>query len=120
MKKNISKDELYNLFSEYGYSDVSEDEITAVLKKLKEDEKASAAFHRAVRDNNRAKSAKKKERDLRTHQLCNIGGAVIKFYPALAELYPHELETLFEKILVDYDDTIPVIINDAIENRKSI
>ena len=106
MKKNISKDELYILFSEYGYSDVSEDEITAVLKKLKEDEKASAAFHRAVRDNNRAKSAKKKERNLRTHQLCNIGGAVIKFYPALAELYPHELEEcsqeLFETVRMLY------------------
>ena len=120
MKREISKNELQNIFREYGYSDVSEVEIEALLNKLKEDEKASAAFHRAVRDNNRAKSAKKKERDLRTHQLCNIGGAVIKFYPALAELYPHELETLFEKILVDYDDTIPVIINDAIENRKSI
>lgn len=118
--KELSSEQISELFREYGYEDVSDRDISSLLKKLKSDEKAAAGFHRAVRNNNRIKAAKQKERDARTHQLCNIGGAVIKYYPGLANLYPHELESLFEKILVNYDSDIPVIINDAITDRKTI
>ena len=89
-----------------------------ILKRLRKNTTEEANFHRAVRRANRAKTAAQKARDARTHQLCNIGGAILKFYPDLADLYPDELETLFDAIFT-FDPAIDAIVRSAIQNKKS-
>ena len=42
----------------------------------------------------------------------------MKFYPMLSELYPNELEQLFDEIF-NYDSEIDSMIHRAIENRKN-
>ncbi len=71
-----------------------------------------------MRAANRAKTTARKKRDARTHQLCNIGGAVLKFYPDLQFLYPNELEALFESVF-SFDPAIDNLVQNAIANRKN-
>ena len=56
---------------------------------------------------------------MRTHQLCNIGGAVVSFYPELAYLLQEELYNLFDKVF-HYDTGIDMVINYAITHRKAL
>lgn len=118
MRNRFSKDELKELFEDNGYGSLTDSDLETIMKQMKKNSKEEAKFHRAVRNANRAKADSKKKRTARTHQLCNVGGAVLKFYPMLSALYPNELELLFDKIF-NYDSEIDSIICHAIENRKN-
>ncbi|MBR4450518.1 MAG: DUF3847 domain-containing protein, partial [Clostridia bacterium] len=71
------------------------------------------------RAESRKKTKSKAERALRTHQLCNIGGAVVSFYPELAYLSQEELYNLFDKVF-HYDTGIDMVINYAITHRSNL
>ena len=114
----FSPEELRTLLEENGYVDLTDEDIQNILTWYRQRSKEEAAVHRTVRAANRAKTAAQKKRAARTHQLCNVGGAVLMYYPGLAELYPDELEALFEKVF-SFDPAIDAIVTGAIENRKS-
>lgn len=106
------------MLEENGYTDLTDEDIQNILTWYRKRSQEEAAVHRAVRAANRAKTAAQKKRAARTHQLCNVGGAVLMYYPGLAELYPDELEAVFEKVFT-FDPAIDAIVTAAIENRKS-
>lgn len=118
MQNQFTKVELRSLFEQNGYGFLTDPELEAIMRQMKKNAKEEAKFHRAVRTVNHAKTDSKKKRDARTHKLCNVGGAVLKFYPMLSELYPSELELLFDKIF-NFDSAIDMMIHYAIENRKN-
>ena len=118
MQYQFSKDELKKLFEENGYGSLNNSELETIMKQMRKNSKEEAKFHRAVRSANHAKADRKKKRAARTHKLCTVGGAVLKFYPMLSELYPNELEQLFDEIF-NYDSEIDSMIHRAIENRKN-
>ena len=104
---------------ENGYDRISDDQLERLLSILRKEEKAEAEIHRLNRAESRKKTKSKAERALRTHQLCNIGGAVVSFYPELAYLSPEELYNLFNKIF-HYEIGIEMCIEYAITHRKAL
>ena len=117
IKTPNNPNELLDVLRTKGYEPTRE-QLEEILRLLRKDEKAQAELHRLNRSESRKKTKSKAERAHRTHQLCNIGGAVVSFYPELAELMPDELYNLFDKIF-NYDFTIGQIIDLAIAHRKN-
>ena len=114
-----TKYELLQILRENGYDRISDDQLDRLLSILRKEEKAEAEIHRLNRTESRKKTKSKAERALRTHQLCNIGGAVVSFYPELAYLSPEDLYNLFNKIL-HYDTGIELSIEYAITHRSNL
>ena len=114
-----TKYELLQILRENGYDRISGDQLDRLLSILRKEEKAEAEIHRLNRAESRKKTKSKAERALRTHQLCNIGGAVVSFYPELAYLSPEDLYNLFNKIL-HYDTGIELSIEYAITHRSNL
>ena len=114
-----TKTELLQILRENGYDRISGDQLDRLLSLLNKEKKAEAEIHRLNRAESRKKTKSKAERALRTHQLCNIGGAVVSFYPELAYLSPEDLYNLFNKIL-HYDTGIELSIEYAITHRSNL
>ena len=114
----FSPEDLRTLLAEHGHTDLTDEDIENIVSRFRKNAQEEAFIHRTIRAANRAKTAAQKKRAARTHQLCNVGGAVLMYYPGLAELYPDELEAVFEKVFT-FDPAIDAIVTAAIENRKS-
>ena len=114
-----TKTELLQILRENGYDRISGDQLDRLLSLLNKEKKAEAEIHRLNRTESRKKTKSKAERALRTHQLCNIGGAVVSFYPELVYLSQEELYNLFDKVF-HYDAGIDMVINYAITHRKAL
>ena len=114
-----TKTELLQILRENGYDRISGDQLDRLLSLLNKEKKAEAEIHRLNRTESRKKTKSKAERALRTHQLCNIGGAVVSFYPELAYLSPEELYNLFNKIF-HYEIGIEMCIEYAITHRSNL
>lgn len=70
-------------------------ELSEIEKCLK---KKQQAENQLTRLKNKQHYLSQKERSRRTHQLCNIGGALAHFFPNLMELSREEIYDFVEKL----------------------
>lgn len=70
-------------------------ELSEIEKCLK---KKQQAKNQLARLKNKQRYLSQKERSRRTHQLCNIGGALAHFFPKLMELSRDEIYDFVEKL----------------------
>lgn len=72
-----------------------EDNITKIQKyELKKEQ----LEHQLARAENKERFLSKKERDRRTHQLCNIGGAVEHFFPEAKNMTREQFYNFMEHL----------------------
>lgn len=90
-------EEFEELITRAGFNP-DEIDIEKLERQLRKKEIAEAEKHRLQRTINRNKKRTKKERAERTHQLCNIGGAALMFFPELGKLPSNALEEFFDFI----------------------
>lgn len=64
-------------------------------------QKKQQAENQLARLENKQRYLSQKERSHRTHQLCNIGGALAHFFPKLMDLSREEIYDFVEKLYTD-------------------
>ena len=80
--------------------DFSSESLKQIQKLMKQKEAEEVEKHRAIRKENREKTQSQKDRDARTHKLCNLAGTFEKYFPNIIELYPNELDSMVYELSV--------------------
>lgn len=74
--------------------ELTSESLKQIQKLMKQKEAEEVEKHRAIRKENREKTQSRKDRDARTHKLCNLAGTFEKYFPNIIELYPNELDSI--------------------------
>lgn len=76
-----------------------DNELSKAQKYLK---KKQQAENQLARLENKQRYISQKDRTHRTHQLCNIGGALVYFFPKLMDLSREEIYDFVEKLSASF------------------
>lgn len=93
----------------------TKDELLA--EKVSAEKKLAQYTHQLQRAVNREKYPVKDEAKKRTHILCNIGGAVLSFWPEVQYLPKKEQYQIFEKLAQQVD--VNTTVQEAVERYRA-
>ena len=99
MNKTPTISEIREVLLANGFELTSES-LKQIQKLMKQKEAEEVEKHRAIRKENREKTQSQKDRDARTHKLCNLAGTFEKYFPNIIELYPNELDSMVYELSI--------------------
>ena len=98
----MTDEEFKEAITRAGY-DSDEINFDALKKQMRKEQIRRADEHKLRRAINRSKKLTNTERARRTHQLCNVGGAALMYFPRLVDFTQDELEDWFSFIYFETD-----------------